>query len=127
MSGLFQFRKLEQSESPVIKFSISPEDALDDELVERALTLENELEQVFAQMLEGGELTLQDFGSEDEAEILIPILDSTLEDLEAEEELVITSVYVIDNIFLIAAFVTDPDEEGEDDEENQQDDEQEWQ
>lgn len=125
MSGLFQFRKLEQSESPVVKFSISPEDALDDELVARALTLENELEQVFAQMLEEGELTLQDFESEDEAEILIPILDSSLEDLEAEEELVITSVYVIDNIFLIAAFVTDPDEE--DEEESQQDDEQEWQ
>lgn len=125
MSGMFQFRKLENSEEPVIKFVISPEDALDVVQISRAQELEEELEKAFANMLAADAISVDDFATEEEAEVIIPILDDTMDDLEAEEALVITGIYVQDNVYLISAFITDRDDEGEDGEEKS--DEEEWQ
>lgn len=123
MSGMFQFRKLESYSQPTIKFSLSPEDALDSEQCSRARELEGDLDGIFARMFEEDAISLEDFGSEDEAEVIIPILDDAMDDLEADEALVITGVYVVGNTFLIAAFVT-----GREDEDEEEDgEEEEWQ
>lgn len=119
MSGMFQFRTIETSSEPTIRFSLSPEDALDTEQVARAAELEGQLDSAFAGLMAEGIVTIADFGSEDEAEILIPYVDEAMDDFEAEEALVITGVYVIGNVFLVAAFVTEREEDDEEaDEEN---------